>query len=228
MTRQFKQLVLIVLVASLSSACGTWNEPKSVTTETLLNRAIVTVNEFRGHRDLKKFAGELNNALAVVILPTVIKAGFFAGGEAGNGVLLKRNADNSWGYPAFLTMGAASFGLQIGVQDTAIVLVIRSTGALDALMKHQGKIGADAGATLWVEGVGVEASVTSNVGADIVAFANSSGGGYLGVSLEGAVLATRRDLNEAFYGEGAEPQSILNGQFINPVADNLRRVLAAK
>ncbi len=228
MIKKLRTSAIVLLLTIACAACGTWNQPKSVTTEALLAKAIVTINEFKAHPDLNKFKGELDNAQAVVILPTVLKAGFFAGGEGGNGVLLKRDVANNWSYPTFLTMGAASFGLQVGIQDTAIVLVIRSQGALEALLKHQGKLGADAGATLWVEGVGMEASLTSNLGADIVAFANSSAGGYIGASLEGAVLATRRDFNEAFYGEGAEPRAILNGQYSNPKADSLRRVLAAQ
>lgn len=199
-----------------------------MTAEQLLGTAIDTVAAFRAHDDLKKFNSELENAHAAVILPTVIKAGFFAGGEAGNGVLLKHNADGSWGYPAYFTLGAASFGLQFGVQDTAIVLIVRNAAALESLLKHQGKIGADAGATIWVEGVGMEASTTTNFGADILAFASSNVGGFLGASLEGAILATRRDLNEALYGEGANPVDILDGQYTNPVADNLRRYLGQK
>ena len=217
-----------MMVGLLTTACSTWNQPKSVTAEKLLGTAIDTVAAFRAHEDLKKFSSELDNAHAVVILPTVIKAGFFAGGEGGNGVLLKHNADGSWSYPAYFTLGAASFGLQFGIQDTAIVLVVRNAAALDSLLKHQGKIGADAGATIWVEGVGMEASTTTNFGADILAFASSNVGGFLGASLEGAILATRRDLNEAFYGEGAEPLAILNGQYTNPIADNLRRYLDQK
>ncbi|NQW00223.1 MAG: lipid-binding SYLF domain-containing protein [Rhodospirillales bacterium] len=218
----------LLLTGFLLAACSTWNQPKSLTAELLLDTAVETVATFRTHPDLKKFNNELNNAHAVVILPTVIKAGFFAGGEGGNGVLLKHNADGSWSYPTYLTLGAASFGLQLGIQDTAIILIVRSPGAMDSLLKHQGKIGADAGATIWVEGVGMEASTTSNLGADILAFASSNVGGYLGASLEGAVLATRRDLNEAFYGEGAVPLAILAGQYQNPIADTLRQFLAKK
>ena len=226
MTNRIKQIALVFMLGFLTTACGTWNQPKSQTTEELISKAVRTLDEFHANPELEKFNGELLNAHAVVILPTVIKAGFFAGGEGGNGVLLKRQSTNSWGYPTFLSMGAASFGLQIGLQDTSIILIARNAGALEALLKHQGKIGADAGATLWTEGIGLEAAVTSNLGADLVAFANSSAGGYVGASLEGAVLITRHDLNEAFYGEGAEPRSIVAGQYQNPKADILRRALA--
>ncbi len=225
--QHLRTFICIFSILALS-ACTTWQEPPGLTASNLMTTASQTVERFRQHKDLKEFAGMLDEAHATVILPTVIKAGFFAGGEAGNGVLVRRNGDGSWGYPAFYTLGAASFGLQAGVQDTAIVLIIRSEGALQSILKHQGKLGADTGATVGGRGVGMEASVTTNLGADIVAFANSNVGAYLGATLEGAVLAKRRDLNEAFYGEGATPDTILAGGLKNPKADQLRQVLARK
>ncbi|MEQ9574482.1 MAG: YSC84-related protein, partial [Rhodospirillales bacterium] len=74
---------------------------------------------------------------------------------------------------------------------------------------------------------GIEGATTTNAGADIVAFANSKSGLYAGFSLEGAVFIRRRDLNEAFYGTGATPDSILAGRQSNPVADPLIQALAA-
>jgi len=215
---------VVLTVLLLVSACDRWDEPPTLTTKHLIVEAAQVVERFRVHKDLKNFVDELDQAAAAVVLPNVIKAGFFAGGEAGNGVLLKKTA-GGWSYPAFYTLGAASFGLQFGVQDTAIVLVLRNQGALDSIIRHQGKIGADTGATVFVQGVGMEASTTTNLGADIPAFANSNVGAYLGASLEGAVLATRHDLNRAYYGPDATPETILAGQTKNPDADPLRRTL---
>jgi lipid-binding SYLF domain-containing protein len=216
----------VCILLTILGACSTWSPPPGVTARNLIVPSAQTVERFRIHKDLKKFSELLSTARGVVILPRVIKAGFFAGGEGGNGVLLTRASDGTWGYPAFFTLGAASFGLQFGVQDTAIVLILRNEGALQSILKYQGKIGADTGATVGVVGVGLEASTTTNLGADIVAFATSNVGAYLGASLEGAVLAKRRDLNEAFYGEGATPETILSGRLKNPEADKLRQVLA--
>ncbi len=209
-------------------ACSTWSPPPGVTARNLMAPAIKTVEAFRAHKDLEEFRGLLDTARGVVILPQVIKAGFFAGGEAGNGVLLARANDGTWSNPAFFTLGAASFGLQFGIQDTAIVLILRNEGALQSILTYQGKIGADTGATVGVVGVGMEASTTTNFGADIVAFATSNVGAFLGASIEGAVLAKRHDLNEAFYGEGATPESILSGAQNNQAADQLRQVLARR
>jgi lipid-binding SYLF domain-containing protein len=217
-----------LFVSFMFSACASTSPPKSMVAEQLINTSTDAIARFRAHPDLKKFSHELESATAVVILPTVIKAGFFAGGETGNGVLLKRNEDNSWSYPTYVTLAAASFGLQFGIQDTAIILVIRNSGALESILDHQGKIGADTGVAIGAQGLGLEASTTSNLNTDIIAFSSPNIGGYMGVSAEGAVLATRNDLNEAFYGEGAKPKTILADQYSNSIADTLRSSLAGK
>ena len=59
----------------------------------------------------------------------------------------------------------------------------------------------------------------------LVAFASPNVGSFLGVSIEGAVLATRHDLNEALYGKGAKPKAILDGYYPNSLTDALRLAL---
>ena len=223
---KLKYLVLLVLAGLITTACASLSPPKSMVAQQLLSTSADVLMRFRAHPKLKKFNHELENAAALIIMPTVIKAGFFAGGETGNGVLLKRNSNSSWSQPAYFTLAAASFGLQFGIQDTAIILVIRNSGALNSLLDHQGKLGADASASIGTEGLGLEASTTTNLSTDIIAFASPNIGSFLGVSIEGAVLVTRHDLNEALYGKGAKPKSILDGRYPNPFADTLRRALA--
>jgi len=217
---------IALFLALIVAGCAT-SEPPELTAQRIVDQAAVTLDEFRAHEKLKGYADMLPKARALVILPQVIKAGLFAGGEAGNGVLVARGPGGGWSDPAFHTLGAASFGLQIGVQDTAIILVIRSEGALQAILKHQGKLGADIGASVGFAGIGMEASTTTNVGADVVAFATTNLGAYLGSSLEGAVLAVRRDLNEAYYGAGATPAAIVAGKHTNPATRRLRDALGS-
>ena len=218
-----------VLIGALwLSSCVEFRQHPATVARNLMNRATETVERFKDFPELKEFARHIPGAKAVVVLPTVIKAGFLVGAEAGNGVLIARGGDGKWGYPAFYTLGGASLGIQAGLQDTEIVLVVRNGKALRAILDRQGKLGADAGITIGLFGLGVEASTTTNLGADVLAFANSKLGAFVGASLEGAVLARRRDLNEAFYGAGATPRAIvLENKYSNGKADPLRAVLAA-
>ncbi|MGH6663015.1 MAG: lipid-binding SYLF domain-containing protein [Rhodospirillales bacterium] len=218
----------IVLAFGLAplSACQEMRETPEQATVRLLDWSADTVENFARLPQLKDFAGHIPSARGLLIVPSSVKAGFLVGAEGGSGVLIARTADGSWGYPAFYTLGAASFGLQVGVHDTETVLVIRNDGALRSILKHQGKLGADIGVTAGFYGAGMEASTTTNLRVDVLAFTNAKVGAFAGASLEGAALVRRRDFNEAFYGVGATPEAIvLEGRLKNPKADKLRSVL---
>jgi lipid-binding SYLF domain-containing protein len=169
----------------------------------------------------------MRGARGIVVLPSVVKAGFVGAAEVGNGVLLARGADGTWSDPAFYTLGAASVGLQIGIQYTEMVFILKSDRAVRSVIEHQGKLGADLGLSVGLVGAGMEASTTTNLGVDIVALTNSIIGAYGGASFEGAVLARRMDLNTAYYGAGATPQAIVIERTLrNPGADPLKAALA--
>jgi len=224
--RKILSSIMGLVLAVALSACAEMNRTPQATAQDLVNQATDTVQRFKGMPDLARFAEYMETARGVVVLPSIIKGGFMVGGEGGNGVLLARLDDGQWSPPAFYILGAASFGLQAGLQDTEVVLVLRSDKAVDAVIEHQGKLGADAGLTVGMIGQGAEVSTTANIGVDVLAFANAKVGLFGGASLEGAVLARRTDLNEAYYGKGAMPRAILyERRFSNPQADALRAAL---
>ncbi len=225
--KRFAVLVLFLVGAWGLSGCQEMSETPAEGADRLVVWSADTLQNFARLPELKNFVAHIPTARAVMILPAIIKAGFFLGAEGGSGVLLAKGADGTWGYPAFYTLGAASIGFQFGVQDAETILIIRNEGALQAIIKDQGKFGADLGITVGVIGTGMEASTTTNLGADILAFTNAKVGAFVGASLEGAVLARRRDMNESFYGRGATPDAIvIQGRYKNAKADALRSVLA--
>ena len=224
---RIRGLAALVLTMAVVAGCTRLESDPPVAARHVIAAATATVERFTTVKQLADAAKHIPAARAVVVFPDLVKAGFIAGGEGGNGVLLSRAGDGGWSQPVFLSLGAASIGLQAGIQQTEVVLVIRSDGALKAVLENQGSIGADTGLTVAVYGAGIEGAVTTNAGADIIAFANSKSGLYAGFSLEGAVFIRRRDLNEAFYGTGATPDSILAGRHTNPAAQPLIQALAA-
>lgn len=221
-----RRLTIFLAAAGLLAACSHLEAEPPAEARKLVKSATETINRFATDQRLRDFTRHIPKARAVAVFPFLIKAGFVAGGEGGNGVLLGHGSDGGWTGPAFLSLGAASFGLQAGVQATEVILVIRSEKALQAVLRNQGSLGADTGITVAVYGAGIEGATTSNLGADIIAFANSKGGLYGGLSLEGAVFIRRRDMNEAVYGAGATPDAILAGQMAMPEADSLKRALS--
>ena len=216
----------LLLVAAM------WSAPAAASTEEteaneLVDKARIAVQRLARDPDvgpsLRRFLGQ---AKAVLIFPTLIKGAFFLGGEGGSGVLLTRNEKGSWSYPAFYTMASVSFGIQIGGQTAEAMLLMRTEGALKAVLENQMKLGADASVAAGPKGAGIEGSTTSNVGPDILTFSTSQGF-FAGASLEGAVIARRQDWNRAFYKAGATPHAIvIERAHANPAADELREALS--
>jgi lipid-binding SYLF domain-containing protein len=169
---------------------------------------------------------KIDQARAVLIVPALYKGGFIFGGQYGNGVLMGKMPDGNWSYPAFYTMEGGSFGLQIGLESTAVLFTIMTDKGLHAVLNNQFKFGADTGLTVLVVGAGIGASTTSNLGADIYAFSMTGIGLYGGLSLEGTVLSARESWNAAYYGSEVTSRAIvLDNAVNNPRADGLRDIL---
>lgn len=192
----------------------------------LVASAAATVQRLRTDPDSAQHVQPLlERAKAVLIVPNLIKAGFILGGEYGTGVLLAKRPDGGWSYPAFYTMGAGSFGLQAGLQDSEVLFAIMTDKALAAIMSSAMKFGADVELTVLVAGAGMEASTTTNLGADVYAFSRGVGL-FGGGSLEGAVIKSRGTWNSVYYGTGTTPEAILlDGSAANPQAEPLRDAL---
>ena len=74
-------------------------------------------------------------------------------------------------------------------------------------------------------GAGLKGAITTNLGADIIAYSESKGL-YGGFSLGGSALVRRNDLNSEYYGGQVEPKAILlQYAHQNPQADVLRHNL---
>ena len=199
-----------------------------INSSALVASAQATIETLKRRDDIPEFKKMLKRAHGIMIFPALYKAGFIVGAEGGNGVMLSRDAAGNWGYPAFYTLAAGSFGFQAGGQRARAAFIVRSAGAVKAIIDHQGKLGANAGISVGHVGAGIEGSVTTNLALDVVAFSDAMGL-FGGVSLEGAAMIRRNDYNDQYYGRGATPESILLAHaHRNPQADALRASLLVR
>ena len=217
-------LGLGLALAALAGCAG--SVPRAGEEQALVDRATLTVNEVFGEgNDRLNAARLLRRARAALVCPRIFRAGFIFGGEGGDCVLVGRDAAGSWSSPAFYSIGSGSFGLQVGVQDLQLVMLIMNDRALTAVLDNQLKLGADASVAVATFGGSVEASTTAAVGADILAFARARGL-YAGLTLEGSLLAARSEWNRAYYRQDVSPRQIVVAmQAHNPGADPLRAAL---
>lgn len=187
----------------------------------IVEKARLTLDSFMSDSNMGAFRDLIKKAEGVFIAPQVLKGAFIIGASGGNGVLLVRdNKTEKWSAPAFYTVGEASFGLQIGAQASEIILLLMTHRGVTALLSNSVKLGADAGVAAGPVGIGVSAA-TANLSADVLTFSRSKGL-YGGVSLDGAVIAVRQGLNDAYYGKSATPADIFVRHAVkNPQAGRL-------
>jgi hypothetical protein len=103
--------------------------------------------------------------------------------------------------------------------------MIMTEKGLNAVLDSQIKLGGNASVAIAAYGAGIQGSTTTAIGADIVAFA-ASRGLFGGVALEGSVMSTDSQWNQAYYGQPlVARQLVMQMQGSNPGADPLRDVL---
>lgn len=199
-----------------------------VTDQTMMvGKAAATVERLRRDPAMESnIAPLLGRARAVLIVPDLVKAGFFLGGEYGTGVLLTRDPSGRWSGPAFYSIASGSLGLQIGLQDSETIYLIMTDNGLRAVMDNRFKAGAGAGVALLHVGAGAAAATTMQSGGDIYAFSKAVGA-YGGATLEGSGILPRHSWNAAYYGGNPAPEDILIARRLDaPQADRLRDFLA--
>ena len=184
-----------------------------------------TITADRMRRDRPAMNALLAQARGAMIFPSIIKGGLIWGGQGGSGVLLARDITGDWSAPAFYTMGGISWGLQIGVQDSEVMLVVMTSKGMDAVTKRGVKLGADASVAAASAGASAQAA-TTNILHDIYVYADTAGV-FAGLSLEGAWVETRDDLNQAYYNRvSLEPSDIVRRRAVDhPGAARLRAAL---
>lgn len=193
--------------------------------QTLVDRATLSVQEVMTAGDRPQDAQDLlRRARAVLICPRIFRASFIIGGEGGNCVLVGRDGGGSWSSPAFYGMGAGSIGLQAGIQDATLIVLVMTERGLNALLDRNFRFGGDAALTFATVGAGIGGG-TSTAGADIVALARSRGL-FAGLSLQGSYMSFRPEDARAYYGRDATArQIVITMEAHNPGADPLRAML---
>jgi lipid-binding SYLF domain-containing protein len=167
----------------------------------------------------------MRQAKAVFIVPKLIKGGFVVGGEGGNGVLMVQS-HGGWSNPGFYALGAASFGLQVGLEQSEVVMLIMTQKGLDGVLRDQFKIGAQAGISVATLGSGVEGAIGGASPPDVVVWSSSTGL-YGGLTVDGSVIKSEPNQDSAFYGRPVTPRDVLFGKVDAPHAAALRKELAA-
>ena len=171
----------------------------------LVDAADTSFSNFVRDPDMTWIQENVGRAKGVLIAPAVLKAGFIFGGSGGRAVLVAKDAQSGkWVGPAFYGLATASVGFQAGVEVSESITLVMTDKGMNALLAPSFKIGADAS----VAAGPVGACAKSNVVADLITFSRSKGV-YGGLNLDGTLVNTSDDWNQAYYGKAVTSPDIL-------------------
>jgi lipid-binding SYLF domain-containing protein len=157
----------------------------------------------------------MSRATAIAVIPHVIKGAFGIGGRYGKGLIAHRGTDGRWSAPAFVEIGGGSFGLQLGVEATDLVLVFTNEKGVKSLLKGKVTLGADASVAAGPVGRQASASTDVLMNSAILSYSRSKGL-FAGISLEGASLTMDDSANRKVYGKEVKGRAILLDGRVRP------------
>ena len=122
-------------------------------------------------------------AKAILVFPSILKAGLIIGGQGGNGALFVDGKT-----VAYYNISAASYGLQAGVQEFGYAMLLMTDAARAYLDKSEGwEVGV--GPTIVVVDEGAAKSLTTTTAKDdVYAFIFSQKGLMAGIGIQGSKI----------------------------------------
>lgn len=147
-------------------------------------------------------AAVIKGAKGLAIL-TVAKAGMLLTYKLGTGLVVARRADGSWSAPSAIISAGLGWGPQAGGELMDFIIVLHDFKAVKTFCSRMHfSLGAGCSAAAGPLGRVLEADLRAgDRGSGMCYTYSCSKGAFVGVSLEGNVVATRMDTNLQFYGD---------------------------
>ena len=158
------------------------------------------------------------SANCVTVIPSYKKAAFVVGAQYGQGVVTCRTP-KGWSAPVFVQLAGGSFGFQIGVQGTDLIILAMNDRGLQDMLKNKFKLGADAAASAGPVGRNAQAGTDWKMNAELLTYSRSKGL-FAGIDLDGSVLSQNEDDTRVMYGAAIPFETILKGN--KPTPDEAR------
>ncbi|MGA7697969.1 MAG: lipid-binding SYLF domain-containing protein [Thermoguttaceae bacterium] len=168
----------------------------------------------------------LGKAEGIAIFPGMLKGGFIVGVRHGRGVIVTRDEAGQWKPPLFVEITGISFGWQIGIQGTDLILVFRTKNSLQNLMRGKFTIGVNASAAAGPVGRDAQAATDITLKAELLSYSRSRGL-FAGVALDGAASTVDPAATDAYYQTiGGRPLQPGQPTVVPPSAGRLLEQLA--
>jgi lipid-binding SYLF domain-containing protein len=210
------RLVILALAAAFAVAPLTAAE-NNKTTERLEDSAAL-FNEVMNTPDKTIPQELLDRAHCIVLVPGMKKAALGFGGKYGRGFAVCRAVSGTgWGPPAAIRIEGGSFGLQLGVSSSDVILLVMNERGMNRLNTSKFTLGAEASVAGGPVGRHATAQTDALLTAEILSWSRSRGL-FAGISLDGATLRNDIDENKALYGQPWNSKQILTSGAKPPAA----------
>jgi SH3 domain-containing YSC84-like protein 1 len=208
--------IMSVLLMSLIGLVGTFAFAGSAREDSVdrLQKSVDVLQSIMSTPDKGIPEEVLNGAKCVVIVPDLIKGGFVFGGKHGRGVATCRTADG-WSAPAFVSVGGGSWGLQIGIEDIDLVMLVMNDRGLQHLLSSKIELTGEGSVAAGPVGRHTSAGTDILLNTEVLTYSRSKGV-FAGLTLEGAVVEQDNDSTRAIYGKHMMFRNILSGHASTP------------
>jgi len=159
----------------------------------------------------------LQRAQCIVIVPGVKKGAFIFGAKYGKGFMLCRRAGAGWSAPAATRVEGGSFGFQIGVSETDVVMLVMNDSGVKKLLQSKFTLGGDASVAAGPVGRTSSAETDAQLHAELLTYSRARGL-FAGVALQGATLRPDDDWNKSLYHADLTSRDIVLGKTSPPEA----------
>ena len=212
------KLISIGIVFTLFLVSGAWADGSKQ--RKILRTSQLVLEEIQKSPDQQIPMNLISKAKAIIVFPTMLKAGFFVGARYGKGIASVRAEETGeWGPPAFLFTTGGSFGFQFGAQAIDLILLVMSQRGLEGLLNEQFTLGGDIAISAGPVGRHAEASADVFMQGEIYSYSRSKGL-FGGVSLKGTIITSDSDANLTYYGHPYTSEEILLTKQVRKVPES--------
>ncbi len=208
--------VMSLLLMSLIGLVGTFAWAGSAREDSVdrMERSVSVLHAVMSTPDKGIPEEVLSGAKCVLVVPDLIKGGFVFGGKHGRGVATCRTSEG-WSAPAFVSVGGGSWGLQIGIEDVDLVMLVMNDRGLQHLLSSKFELTGEGSVAAGPVGRHASAGTDWKMNTEVLTYSRSKGV-FAGLTLEGAVVEQDNDSTRAIYGKHMSFRNILSGKATTP------------
>ena len=208
--------VMSLLLMSLIGLVGTlaWAGSNREDTVERMQKSVDVLQSIMSTPDKGIPEEVLNGAKCMVVVPNLIKGGFVFGAKHGRGVASCRTPEG-WSAPAFVSVGGGSWGLQIGIEDIDLVMLVMNDRGLQHLLSSKIELTGEGSVAAGPVGRHTSAGTDILLNTEVLTYSRSKGI-FAGLTLEGAVVEQDNDSTHAIYGKHMMFRNILSGHVATP------------